>query len=71
MNKCEHITNMYEFIKKKTEEKGKSLYWLSKQIGVQRQQIYHIAHQKDITLSLAIKIADALGISLDEFRKEV
>lgn len=61
---------MFEVIKKKAEEKGKTLYWLANQIGVSRQYIYHLKNQKDIQLSTAFKIADALEIDVNEFRKE-
>lgn len=58
-------------LKKKIEEKGKTSYWLAKQLGVSRQRMHQIQKQKDIYLSLAIRIADVLEMSLDEFRKEV
>lgn len=59
---------MFEFIKKKAEEKGVTMYWLAGKMGVRRNKLYNLNNQRDITLSFAIKIADALDMSLDEFR---
>jgi DNA-binding Xre family transcriptional regulator len=57
-------------IEKELGKQDKTLYWLAKETGKDKSFFYRLKYGKVKTISLetAIKIADALSISLDEFR---
>ncbi|GDZ85350.1 XRE family transcriptional regulator [Leuconostoc citreum] len=58
----------------KLDETGKTGYWLAKKSGISFGALYPILTNKRLnpTFSTMDKIADALNVSLDEFRsKEV
>lgn len=57
-------------LKKIVYEKGKTLTWLAKELNVSRARITMMLNQDDMMLSTAFKIADLLGIDINEFRKE-
>ncbi|WLC98690.1 helix-turn-helix transcriptional regulator [Leuconostoc carnosum] len=52
------------------QEKGKSWYWLGKNSGVDMSTIYRIKNDASAgtDFNTMEKIADALDVSLDEFR---
>ena len=61
-------------IQKKLDERGKTVYWLAKEAGLGFGALYPLLSGKrtEPTFSTMEKIADALDVSLDEFRsKEV
>lgn len=62
---------LYKIIDKQLNKRHKTDYWLSKKAGVSVSLLYKMRKKSDytITLNTAIKIADALEISLDEFRR--
>lgn len=57
-------------IETELRKQEKSLYWLAKETKKDKSFYYRIKNGKikTITLDTAIKIADALDISLDKFR---
>lgn len=63
-------------INKKIDEKlnsiNKTWYWLSKKSGISLGTLYPIKSgaRNQVTFSTMEKIADALHVSLDEFRTE-
>lgn len=61
---------MWEKIEKQLNKKNKTTYWLAKETGLPYQSIYSIKRNKSQqpSFSYMVKIADALEISLDEFR---
>ncbi|CAK1245294.1 hypothetical protein R53718_MFFEMHAI_01392 [Fructobacillus evanidus] len=61
---------MWEKIEKQLNKKNKTTYWLAKETGLPYQSIYSIKRNKNQqpSFSYMVKIADALEISLDEFR---
>jgi len=61
-------------IQEKLDEKGKTAYWLAKKADIGFGALYPLLSGKrtEPTFSTMEKIADALDVSLDEFRtKEV
>ncbi|CAK1243116.1 MULTISPECIES: helix-turn-helix domain-containing protein [Fructobacillus] len=62
--------SLYSFIIKKLNEQNKSVNWLNREAGISSATIYRMRNKKDYTMNLAtaIKIADALNFSMDEFR---
>lgn len=64
---------MWYVIDRRMKELGITAYEVAKRAGLTRQAIYAIrdGRKKDITLTTAFKLADALGIDVNEFRKEV
>lgn len=62
---------MWKIIEKLLEERGMTKYALAKKAGLKQSLLIDLkaGRAKDIKLATAIKIADALDISLDEFRK--
>ncbi|MBZ5971624.1 helix-turn-helix domain-containing protein [Leuconostoc gasicomitatum] len=63
-----------EKLNKLLQEKGKSWYWLGKNSGVDMSTVYRIKNDESAgtDFNTMEKIADALDVSLDEFRsKEV
>lgn len=62
---------MWSKIREELEKQGKSVYWLSKQTGISDNTIYaYKNHGIEPTFSKVCKIADALGISLDDLRED-
>lgn len=59
-----------EKINQQLNKKRKSWYWLSKKSGISLGTLYPIKSgaRTQVTFSTMEKIADALGVSLDEFR---
>ena len=53
-------------LKKLRQEKGLSVPELAKLSGVPRRTIQEIEVREDLRVSTAIKLADALGVTLDE-----
>lgn len=63
---------MWELIEKYLKEKKITIYELSKRSGITRQGLYALRSGQAKTLSLenAFKLADALEVDINEFRKE-
>ena len=62
---------MWSKIREELEKQGKSVYWLSKQTGISDNTIYaYKNHGIEPTFSKVWKIADALGVSLDDLRED-
>lgn len=61
---------LWKTIEDELAKQGKSLYWLAKETNKEKSFYYRLKNGivKTINLDTAIKIADALDISLDEFR---
>lgn len=61
---------LWKTIEEELAKQGKSLYWLAKETKKEKSFYYRVKNGivKTINLDTAIKIADALDISLDEFR---
>lgn len=61
---------LWKTIKKELAEQDKTLYWLAKETKKEKSFYYRLKNGvvKTINLDTAIKIADALDISLDKFR---
>lgn len=61
---------LWKTIEEELAKQGKSLYWLAKETKKEKSFYYRIKNgiAKTINLDTAIKIADALDISLDKFR---
>lgn len=59
-----------EKLNKLLQEKGKSWYWLGKNSGVDMSTVYRIKNDESAgtDFNTMEKIADALDVSLDEFR---
>lgn len=59
-------------IQEKLDEKGKTAYWLAKKAGIGFGALYPLLSGKrtEPTFSTMEKIADALDVSLDEFRSK-
>lgn len=52
-------------------ENGMSLYDVAKKSGVAYSILYNLEHtKKDITITTALKIAKALGVTLNDLVKE-
>lgn len=62
---------MIEKIEKMASDKGWTLYRLAKEAGLTPTLFYVLKknNSKKLTFETVVKIADALGVSLDEFRK--
>jgi hypothetical protein len=67
---------MWEKIEEELQRQGKSIAWLSEQTGVVAQYFYNRRYdmqqgrkEKVMGFDKAVKIADALGVSLDVFRE--
>lgn len=62
---------MWSKIQDELKRQGKSVYWLSKQTGISDNTIYaYKNHGIEPTFSKVCKIADALGVSLDDLRED-
>lgn len=61
---------LWKTIEKELTNQDKSLYWLAIRTDKDKSFFYRLKYGKAKTINLdtAIKIADALNISLDEFR---
>ena len=61
---------LWKTIEEELAKQGKSLYWLAKETKKEKSFYYRVKNGivKTINLDTAIKVADALDISLDEFR---
>ncbi|CEN27964.1 helix-turn-helix domain-containing protein [Lactococcus piscium] len=61
---------LWKTIEEELAKQGKSLYWLAKETKKEKSFYYRVKNGivKTINLDTAIKIADALDISLDKFR---
>lgn len=61
-----------EKVQEKLDEKGKTAYWLAKKAGIGFGALYPLLSGKrtEPTFSTMEKIADALDVSLDEFRSK-
>lgn len=61
-----------EKIQEKLDEKGKTAYWLAKKAGIGFGALYPLLSGKrtEPTFSTMEKLADALDVSLDEFRSK-
>lgn len=61
---------MWNKIKKIIDEKGMTTYQLAKQSGVNKSHLSNLKRgiNKNLSWDNAVKVADALGISLDELR---
>lgn len=59
---------MWEKLKEILVERGLTVVDLAKMAGVPKTSIYNVKHH-DIGFKKMEKIADALDVSLDEFRK--
>lgn len=64
--------NINKRIDEKLNNINKTWYWLSKKSGISLGTLYPIKSgaRKQVTFSTMEKIADALDVSLDEFRTE-
>lgn len=62
---------MWSKIQDELKRQDKSVYWLSKQTGISDNTIYaYKNHGIEPTFGKVCKIADALGISLDDLRED-
>lgn len=62
---------MWSQIQNELKRQGKSVYWLSKQTGISDNTLYSYKNKgRKIPFSKACKIADALGVSLDDLRED-
>lgn len=54
------------------EKSGKTKYQISKETGIERATLTRLVkgENKDLMLSRAFKLADALGVDVNEFRKD-
>lgn len=61
---------LIEKIEELSKEKGWTLYRLAKEADITLSLIYTLKNSKSktVTFETMVKIADALGVSLDEFR---
>lgn len=61
---------MIKKIEKMASDKGWTLYRLAKEAGLTPTLFYALKknNSKKLTFETVVKIADALGVSLDEFR---
>lgn len=63
---------MWEIINKLLKQKNKTVYWLAKESNITRQALYALQKGKTKTTELqtAFRIADALEVDVNIFRKE-
>lgn len=63
---------LWENINRILEEKNMSIYELTLKAGISKNALYELksGRVKDLTFKTISKIADALEVSLDEFREE-
>lgn len=60
---------MWEILKKHLKHRQMTIIDLSKRTGIHRNTIQNIKNER-ISFRNMVKIADALDVSLDEFRKQ-
>ncbi len=62
--------NMWKKLKKMLDDKQMTTYQLSKLTGISEQSLSKLRNglSKELSFGSMVKIADALDISLDEFR---
>lgn len=66
------VDNMlWKKIEEQLNKKGWTIYRVTKEANISQNTLYELksGRVKDINFKTMIKIADALGISLDEFRE--
>lgn len=63
---------LWDKIQKQLDKRNKTAYWLSKKTGISESRIYALrkGSTKEISFNKVIKIADALGVDINEFREE-
>ncbi|MDN6409282.1 MAG: helix-turn-helix domain-containing protein [Tetragenococcus halophilus] len=63
---------VWEKIEEELQEKNWSIYKLTKEAGLKESYLYNVksGQNQSISFKAVCKIADALEISLDEFREE-
>ena len=62
---------MWIEIQRELVKQGKSVYWLSKQTGINENTLYSYKNNGvEIPFSRVCKIADVLGVSLDDLRED-
>ena len=62
---------MWNAIQTKLNELGVNTTWLAKETGIHKTTLYNYKnHGVEPTFSKVCKIADALGISLDDLRED-
>lgn len=61
---------LWKMIQNQLEQKEISVYRLSKLTGIAETTLHNYKHGSEPSFSNMVKIADALDVSLDVFRKE-
>ncbi|WP_442916575.1 helix-turn-helix domain-containing protein [Limosilactobacillus sp. c10Ua_36] len=61
---------MWKLIQKELKRQGMSAYRLSKITGLSQNTLQNYKNGHEPSFSNVVKIADALGVSLDEFRSD-
>lgn len=61
---------MWKLIQKELKRQGMSAYRLSKITGLSQNALQNYKNGHEPSFSNVVKIADALGVSLDEFRSD-
>lgn len=63
---------VWEKIQFHLDKQNKTAYWLAKETGISETMIYSLqkGKSKDIGFAKMIRIADALEVSLEEFRED-
>lgn len=61
---------MWEIIQEELKRQGMSAYRLSKITGLSQNTLQNYKNGHEPSFSNVVKIADALGVSLDEFRSD-
>lgn len=66
------VLKMWEKIEELANIRGLTIYALAKKAGVNYTMLAELksGRKKDMMFGNVVKIADALGVSLDEFRKQ-
>ena len=60
------------YLKPYLKERGYNLSWIANKLNMTNQRLsYHLQPKKEISLNLAIKLSDLLGMDLEEFIKSV
>lgn len=61
---------LWKLIQKELKKQGMTAYRLSKITGLSQNTLQNYKHGHEPSFSNVVKIADALGVSLDEFRSD-
>lgn len=61
---------LWKLIQKELKKQGMSAYRLSKITGLSQNTLQNYKNGHEPSFSNVVKIADALGVSLDEFRSD-